>query len=255
MMSKQARTRTRELRRAEAIAGQRQRKRLRLLGGVGAVVIVGLLVAIVAVVVNAVSKNASSKAGGQMVVPANLSDTGAIPIGQTTAPVTLEIYLDYMCPACGKFEKANSDEIDRLLKAGTVKVALRPISFLDRTSQGTRYSTRAANAMATVADRAPASVWAFNTALYEHQPQEGTRGLSDGQIADLALKAGVPQDVVDRFQQRIFEPWLAKTTETAFGSGVQGTPTVKINGTVFKGDAYSAGPLTQAIEAAAGGTK
>lgn len=256
-MSKPARTRTREQRRAQELAAQRQRDRLRLLGGIGAVVIVGLLAAIVAVVVNAVSKSDSSDAaaGKQVVVPANLTDTGAIPVGQADAPVTLEIYLDYMCPACGMFEKANSGEIDRLVKAGTVKVALRPISFLDRTSQGTKYSTRTANAMATVADRVPASVWAFNTALYEHQPQEGTSGLSDDQIADLALKAEVPQDVVDAFRQRIFEPWVAQSTDAAFASGVQGTPTVKINGTVFKGDAYSVGPLTQAIEAAAGGAR
>jgi protein-disulfide isomerase len=105
--------------------------------------------------------------------------------------------------------------------------------------------------MATVADRAPDKVWAFNDVLYASQPQEGTRGLNDQQIADLATQAGVGQDAVDAFDDRVFEPWVAKVTQAAFDSGVEGTPTVKINGTVFEGDVYRAGPLTQAIEAAA----
>ena len=105
--------------------------------------------------------------------------------------------------------------------------------------------------MATVADRAAQHVWAFNNALYASQPREGTRGLSDEQIADLATQAGVSRDVADAFDERAFEPWVASVTQAAFGSGVQGTPTVKINGTVFKGDVYRVGPLTQAIEAAA----
>ncbi|MBO0870387.1 MAG: thioredoxin domain-containing protein, partial [Micromonosporaceae bacterium] len=186
-----------------------------------------------------------------LVTPANLTATGAISIGQTTAPVTLEIYLDYMCPACGRFEHANNAEIDRLVKAGTVKVELRPISFLDKQSQGTRYSTRAANAVATVVDKAPGSVWAFTTALYDHQPEEGSPGLTDDQIADIARNVGITQDVVGAFQAGTFEPWVAKATDAAFANGVQGTPTVKINGKVFQGDVYSTGPLTQAIEAAA----
>lgn len=253
-MSKEARIKARELRQAQAAAARRRRNLTWLVGGV---VIVGLLAAIVAVVVNSVSKSDSSSnsASGQLVTPANLTDAGAIPVGPAAAPVTLEIYLDYMCPACGRFEHANSGEIDRLVKAGTVKVQLRPISFLDRTSKGSKYSTRAANAMATVADRAPGSVWAFNTELFNNQPEEGTRGLSDDQIAELAVKAGVTKDVADAFTKRTFERWVADSTDAAFKSGVQGTPTIKINGTVFQGDVYSTGPLTQAIEAAAGGTK
>lgn len=76
-------------------------------------------------------------------------------MGKADAPVTVEIYFDYMCPACGAFEAANGDELDRLLEAGVVRVELRPLSFLDDQSNGTAYSTRAANAIATVADAAP----------------------------------------------------------------------------------------------------
>lgn len=254
-MSKQQRLKSREMRKAQtAIAAQRGWQ-TNWLVTVGGLVIVGLLAAIGFVVFQAASKD-DATGGGKLVTPANLTAGGAIPVGQATSPVTVEIYLDYMCPACGKFEQANAGEIDRLVKAGTAKLELRPISFLDKTSQGSRYSTRAANAMATVADRAPDKVWAFNTELFDHQPQEGTRGLTDAEIAELATKAGIAKDVVDAFTKRTFERWVAEATDTAFKkAGVQGTPTVKINGTVFEGNVYTAGPLTQAIEAAAGGAR
>lgn len=257
-MSKEARIRARELREAQARAAKRRHNRMRLLAALGGVVIVGLLAAIVTVVINSASKGSgkpAAAASGPLVTPGNLSSTGAMLVGPSAAPVTLEVYLDYMCPACGRFEKANNAEIDRLIKAGTVRLEMRPISFLDKQSQGTRYSTRAANAVATVVDKAPGSVWALTTALYAHQPEEGSTGLTDGQIADLARDVGISEDVVGAFGAGTFEPWIAKATNDAFASGVTGTPTIKINGKVFTGDAYSTGPLTQAIQAAAAGVR
>jgi len=257
-MSKDARIKARELRAAQARAARRKRNQMRVIGAIGGVVIIGLLAAIVTVLINSVSKDngkPAAAASGQLVIPGNLSTTGAMLVGPTTAPVKLEVYLDYMCPACGLFEKANNAELDRLIKAGTVRLELRPISFLDKQSQGTRYSTRAANAVATVVDKAPDSVWAFTTALYAHQPKEGSAGLTNDQIAELARNVGISQDVVGAFVAGTFEPWVAQATTDAFAAGVNGTPTVKINGKVFDGDVFSTGPLTQAIEAAAAGAQ
>lgn len=154
-------------------------------------------------------------------------------------------------PRLRRLEQANGTEIDRALEEGTVQVELRPISFLDRTSQGTRYSTRSANAFATVADKAPKQVWEFHKALYANQPQEGTTGLSDEQIASIARDAGVPDDVVAEFTDLRHEGWVTEVTENAFDSGITGTPTVLVNGEPFEGDLYQPGPLSEAIEAAA----
>jgi len=251
-MSKQARLDTQEFRRAqEAEAVQRSRRR-RVLIWVGALVIVGLIGAIIMVVAQAAGRERTlPDVTGKVVVPQHLTPTGAIPVGAAEAPVTVEIYFDYMCPACGAFESANSGELDRLLAAGVARIELRPIAFLDEQSSGTEYSTRSAAAVAVVADAAPDRVWAFHTALYGDQPTEGSEGLSDEQIAGIAADAGVPADVVDQFADDTYRPWVASVTREAFDSGLQGTPTVKINGEVFEGNAYAVGPLTKAIEAAA----
>lgn len=251
-MGKEARARTREMQAAREAEAQRLKKRQRVLLGVGGIVILALLAAIVFVVVRAATSDDGGNAGGGT-PPANVSAGGAIPVGAEDAPTTLEIYFDYMCPACGQFEAANGDDIERLVEAGDVKVELRPISFLDRTSNGTRYSTRSANAVATVADAAPERVWPFHAALYESQPEEGTDGLSDDQVADIAEEAGVPADVIARFDDLEFEGWVADVTQEAFDAGVEGTPTVKIDGEVWEGDLYTPGALAEAIAAADAG--
>jgi protein-disulfide isomerase len=239
------------MREAQALAERRRRIRTRWALGVGLAVIVALMATIVAVAANSYQATKKSNLDGPLVNPAGVTAAGTIPVGKSTAPVTLEIFLDYMCPSCAQFEKANSAEIERLIKAGTVKAELHPMNFLDPTSRGTRYSTRAANAVATVADRASDKVWAFNAALYAQQPKEGTSGLSDAKIAEIAVQAGVPQGVADTFTKRTFEPWVAASNKSADKAGVSSTPTVKINGQVFTGNLHVPGPLTQAVQAAA----
>ncbi len=255
-MGKQARTHARELRRARQQAARRRRHRVRLIGGVGGLVILGLVVAIAVVIVNAAStggapRTATGSAATAAASPAGATAGGAIAVGPVTAPVTLEVYLDYLCPYCGRFERANGGEMARLVGAGRVRLELHPLAFLDRESGGTRYSTRAANAVATVADRAPGSILAINRALYDAQPAEGG-GLSDDRIAAVAAGAGVAPDVVARFTDRAFEGWVTAATAGAARAGITGTPTVKVNGVVFTGDLYTTGALTRAIEAAGG---
>jgi protein-disulfide isomerase len=253
-VGKQARETARERRIARETVQRRTKRRNQIIGSAGVMVIVGLVIAIVVALVSAAGGNDkdSEATGKPRVTPAIATAGGALAIGEATAPVRLEIYLDYMCPYCGRFEEANSREIDRMVADGTVHIELYTMSFLDKMSQGARYSTRAANAVATVADGAPDKVLAFNAVLFADQPAEGTDGLSDDEIARLASGSGIPPEIIARFPDRTFEPWVAASTSTVFDSGVTGTPTVKINGALFRGDLYTSGPLTQAVMAAKG---
>jgi protein-disulfide isomerase len=246
-MGKRAQIQAREVRRAKAAAARRIKQRNRVLAAAGGLIVVGLVIAIVVSLVNAAGKDRSTDPGKALVQPASATANGALVVGNADAPVRLEVYLDYMCPYCGRFERANSDELERLVADGTVRLEMYPLAFLDKASSGTRYSTRAANAVATVADRAPDKILAFNRALFAHQPDEGGEGLTDDEIQALARGVSVSQDVINLFANGTFEPWLAKYTEAAFHGGITGTPTVKINGKRFEGDMYTAGPLTRAI--------
>lgn len=70
----------------------------------------------------------------------------------------------------------------------------------------------------------PDKVWDFHNALYVNQPREGTEGLSDVQIADIATGVGVPADVADTFTEGTYRDWaapgdLAKAVEAAAAAG------------------------------------
>ena len=191
-------------------------------------------------------------AAGTLVAPAGATENGAIMIGKADAPVTVSIYADFMCPYCGQFERANGDDLAAAVDAGTAKLEIHPMAFLDAQSAGTEYSTRAANAFVTIANTDPALAWKFDRLLYANQPAEGSSGLSDAELLAYAQQAGVPASVTDTFGRQRYVPWVQQITNRAFDSGITGTPTVKINGEVFSGDMYSAGPLDEAIRQAAG---
>jgi protein-disulfide isomerase len=202
-----------------------------------------------------VGARASNTTGGGaidgLIAPAAATDSGAVVIGKPEAKVTVTVFLDFMCPYCGQFERANGGALAAAIDNGTAKLEVHPMSFLDDLSSGTKYSTRAANAFVTVANHDRATALVFSQLLFAQQPAEHSAGLIDVTLAGLAAEAGAPTDVVAAFPKQTYQPWVAKITTQAFDSGITGTPTVKINGQTFTGDLYTAGPLAEAITAAA----
>ena len=71
-------------------------------------------------------------------------------------------------------------------------------------------------------------------------------------LARISREFGVPGDVVDQIAAGTYRQWVASVTQKAFDSGIDHTPTLFVNGAEFTGNAFTVGPLTKAIEAAAG---
>ena len=175
-MGKQARNKAREMRIAQAMAERRVTKRNRLLASGGGLVVLGLLVAIVISLVNAAGKASTADDGAsqrELVVPTTATANGAISVGKVNAPVRLEVYLDYMCPFCGRFERANGAELDRLVAEGRCNCTSTRCRSWTRPRAARRYSSRAANAIATVADRAPEKVLTFNQGAVRQAARRG----------------------------------------------------------------------------------
>ena len=80
---------------------------------------------------------------------------------------------------------------------GKVQIAVPRRSTSSTTSSTTTYSTRAANASPWCSTR-PARTVAkkFHDLLFENQPAEGSAGLSDSQLVDLAVQAGAKRSAV-----------------------------------------------------------
>jgi protein-disulfide isomerase len=193
---------------------------------------------------------------------------GESPVATVTDPasgvVDIRMYVDYLCPFCGQFEATNNEQIGEWLQSGAATVEIHPISVLDRASLGTKYSTRAANAAACVANYSPDQFWDFSGLLFENQPEENSEGLDNAALKDLATQAAVSdQGSIDScIDDTQFRGWVADSTSRALEGplpgteepNVKGTPTVLVNGQKYSGslddpDAFSAFVVQVAGEA------
>jgi len=220
--SEAAATRAAEIR-AHQERAERRRRTL-VVGGV--VVAVLLLVLGIGYAVQS-----SRDTTGQVAsTPSGASGFG-IPVGQSSAPVKVTVYEDFMCPFCGQFEAASRTAFDRAVAAGKLQVTYHVLNFLDRSSS-TEYSSRAANAMAVVLDASgPDVAKKFHDLLFQNQPAEGSAGLSDAKLTALAVRAGADQQqVATPIKDRAFEKWVTNVTDQSSKDGVNSTPTVLLNG-------------------------
>jgi len=160
-------------------------------------------------------------------------DTGAIAVGD--GDQTMDTYIDFMCPVCNQFEQAYGEAIQGLVTDGTITLNIHPISILDRASQGTEYSTRAANAMYCVAAADGTAAVPFMQAMFANQPQEGSTGLTDEQILAIAAGVGVTgiDSCVNDGEYSGFVTAMTEKTPVAPGASGIGTPTIAINGEVI----------------------
>lgn len=170
------------------------------------------------------------------------SETGAIAFGEGSD--TMDTYIDFMCPVCNQFEQTYGSEISSLVDDGTITLNVHPISILDRASQGTKYSTRAASAMYCVAVADPDKALGFMQAMYTNQPAENSSGLTDAQIIAIAESAGVTDaaDCINAGRYMKYVTSMTPKTPAAPGASGIGTPTIAINGTVIANTSLPADP-------------
>ncbi|QCR19902.1 DsbA family protein [Agrococcus sp. SGAir0287] len=220
---------------------------------------------------------APSPAGAASGFPANMASHGVLQTdaGVVTTPeaaaapvpttdvgdrIHVVVYVDLLCPFCGQFEATNGAMLADAVAAGEVALETHPVSFLDRLSLGTEYSTRAANLVAAVASLHPEATPAVLRALFEQQPAEDTTGLDDDELLAIAAAAGAQSEALDEAVAAVaFRPFVEAATEAATtqplpgdGSPLTGTPTVLVDGARYTGQPGDAAAFAAALEAARG---
>ncbi|WP_106816574.1 DsbA family protein [Microbacterium timonense] len=161
------------------------------------------------------------------------AETGAILVGD--GENRLDTYVDFMCPICNQFEQTYGAEIEGMVDDGSITLGIHPISILDGQSSGTQFSTRSANAAYCVAAADPDAALPFLQAMFENQPAEGSKGLTNSEILDIAAGVGVT-GIDTCVNDGTYAGFVtAMTAETPIQPGSQGigTPTVAVNGEVI----------------------
>jgi protein-disulfide isomerase len=175
------------------------------------------------------------------------TSAAATPTPKTTekaaAPTEIHIYVDYLSAGASEFEKANARQLAGWIKEGAVTVTYHPIALLTASSNGTKYSLRAASAAACVVTYSPDQFFDYNHELLTDQPKVDSDGRTDVQLADLAVAVGVQnvKKVRSCIEGEDFIGWAKDATERALEGPLPGSKNLKLNNEaliVVGGEAY-----------------
>jgi protein-disulfide isomerase len=178
---------------------------------------------------------------GAATPPGTVDNGTAFAVGD--GPVTVDVYEDFMCPICHQFEQQSGATLQQLVSAKKVTVRYHPIAILDDKSNGTRYSTRAAGAVAAAAGEG--KFLQYHQVLFDNQPAEGSDGLDAAKLIELGKTAGLGDTFAAAVNDGRYDGWATKVTEESSKRGVVGTPTVLVNGKQLQSPTPAA--LTSAV--------
>jgi protein-disulfide isomerase len=190
-------------------------------------IVIGLAVALVAGGITTWALVSSRASSGRAAPPGVVDDAGLVAAG--TGPVTVEVYVDFLCPLCRTFVGNMNPSFSRLLAANRIRLVWHPVSYFDEQSKPPGYATRAAASVACAADAGKLA--AYGNALLYLQPPQGAAGLSDDQLIDIAGDAGIITPLFARcVRSRTYAGWIADAGRQAADRGVTALPAVFVNG-------------------------
>jgi protein-disulfide isomerase len=149
--------------------------------------------------------------------------------GTNNPKAVVAFYEDFLCPACGNFERTFGPTVSKLIDIGAIAADYSMVSILD-SPKNQNYSSRAGAAALCVADESLDAFRRFHSALYspDIQPDErGTRFPDNARLIELAREAGAAGKVPDCINSG---KYLSRVTGEAGAAKINATPTIKING-------------------------
>lgn len=235
-MSKQNREQNRQTRAAAAIAQQKRSERNRRLGITGgiAVVVAAIIAGLVWYSIGGSSSDASSAGAGAATATV---DGDSLVVGPSSAKTKVTVYEDFQCPYCRQFESQSRDFLREAAADGTAQVTYKPFNLLTQDD----YSARALSAFATVLTKGtPAQALAFHDQLFDNQPYEAASDKPDtAKLRQWAEDAGVKKASVLDAIGPVDESYVKQVTQAAVSAGVQGTPTILVDGKPLSGSSIS----------------
>jgi protein-disulfide isomerase len=194
--------------------------------------IVVAVVLVVAVIVGATVL--LNQASSTNVTPTYTATASGAVVTAGTGPVTIDMYEDFLCPQCERFEQRYGNDITSALNSGQITVRFHTIAILDPSTTPPGYSTRAANAALCAV---PAGIYpTYREKLFAEQPAEGSAGLTNDQLIAFGTELGATGDFAGCVNGATNVPAITAETNAAAADpalqtdGQFGTPTVAING-------------------------
>jgi protein-disulfide isomerase len=215
-----------------------------------AAMVIGVVIVGVLLVTSGVLDRATSRelATPEVSRPTALVDLRSV--GAADAPITIEMWEDFQCPACGVFSRSTEPRLlEEYVATGKVRLVYRDMAFLGQESVDAAVGARAAQQLLG-AD----GFWRFHDMLFHNQDGENEGAFDRRFLADMAVSLGMDRAA---FLAALDDPELiaAVREETQAGAeqGITSTPTLDINGMKAPG-APPYQPLAEYLDALLAGT-
>jgi protein-disulfide isomerase len=149
-------------------------------------------------------------------------------LGSAAAPVVLQLYSDFQCPACRLFVTTQLERLtNEFVRPGTLRIEARDIAFLGRGSFDESLELAVGAACAGEQDR----YWQFHDLVFWNQGRENRGDHDAGFIAQIADQAMVERAAWDACVSGADQRQAIRSaTASAAGAGIGSTPTLIVNG-------------------------
>jgi protein-disulfide isomerase len=151
-------------------------------------------------------------------------------IGNPNAPVVVEVFEDFQCSACKIFTESTEAELlaSDFIANGQVYYIVRNFPFEDNSS-AIKASDQAANASMCASGQN--RYWDYHAMLYANQDTSSATAFSDRRLIAFAEVLGLDMTQFRScFNGNDFEVEIQDDVNQAIAYGVNGTPSVFING-------------------------
>jgi protein-disulfide isomerase len=165
------------------------------------------------------------------VTPAALPQADGLSLGDPNAPVTIDVFEDFQCPACKSFtENTEPLVIQDLVATGKARYVFHNYSFLDGSGAGNNgESDRAANAAMCASEQD--KFWDMHSILYANWNGENQGAFSNRRLQAMAESIGLDMAAFNScFDANKYETEIQADFDLGEQMGVSGTPTVFVNG-------------------------
>ncbi len=199
---------------------------------IGVIALVGLVIGGVVLNANRAKEPALDRNG---TVTAGNTD---LTVGAAAAPVTIDLFEDPLCPACGQFEQTQGGQLADAVRGGKLRVRFHMLNFLNDSSASRDYSTRAGAAVQCVAGEKNQDLFLkFHSELFKQQPMErGSSDHSNDELAKIARQVGANEATQRCIASGAQVPAAAKAAQESLNQlskaldGNVSTPSVLLEG-------------------------
>ncbi len=164
-------------------------------------------------------------------------------LGDSTAPVKLDEWEDFQCPYCDMYtEQIEPHLISQYVTSGQLEITYHDFSFIGSASDAAAVAARCAGDQG--------QFWAYMEYLFANQGTENGGWANRSLFDSVAKRLGLDQV---KFDQCLADPSMLSAVQASTNQGkqlgIQGTPTLFINGKQYTGG-LDLSSISSAIDAA-----